>query len=200
MADTGLSTEYLAKVAAKEGLDLGDDPARMIRYFTKIGLLPAPTRRGRGRGQGRGIEASFPPEAEERFRQACRIKVSYTGASYGFIAALLDKRLPGDIKWSFWEDVARGRHPVRRDLPNRDRVLRQRVADAVKQIGCVAEALSATAGTAPGLSKNEERREQLDEAVDALKLVLGITLPEGNRAAARVDERRSTRAPARRRR
>jgi len=92
-----ITTRDLVLLAKEEGLKLGEEPDRMIRYFTKIGLLRPPTRKGRGPGSGRGVEAFFPPESAQRLRKACRYKKMYPSMPFKVIVASLNRGGADDL-------------------------------------------------------------------------------------------------------
>lgn len=56
----GMTIEEIIKESKKRGINLGEDPVKTIRFYTRLGFIPKPIRKRRKDDKGKSIKLYYP--------------------------------------------------------------------------------------------------------------------------------------------
>ncbi len=71
---TEMTIEKIIKESKKRGINLGEDPAKTIRFYTKLGYIPKPIRRKSKDGKVRTTKLYYPESTLDKLAQIKALK------------------------------------------------------------------------------------------------------------------------------
>lgn len=72
----GMSIEKIIKESKKRGINLGEDPAKTIRFYTRLGFIPKPIRKRSKDGKGKSTKLYYPEFTLDKLAEIKALKLN----------------------------------------------------------------------------------------------------------------------------